>query len=240
MLLLLPNLLDDKAPSHHDFIPSSVDKAVASLDGLIAESEKAGRRFLKRFSFPPPKTFRDVPLHLLNEHTSSKELEELFVLVQKGGVWGVVSDCGLPCLADPGAKLVFLARQKGIEVRAFPGPSSIMLALMLSGFSGQAFAFHGYLPKEKEALKQKILSLQDRAKKEQSTQIFIEAPYRTLKLLETLVATLSDHTLLCLSWDLTMPTEGVISSTVKKWKSSSYPFLEDKPAVFLISTTVTV
>jgi len=235
VIVLLPNLLDDQATDHRNFFPQSVDQTVASLDGLIAESKKAGRHFLKRFSFPSPKTFRDIPIRLLNEHTSPQEMEELFALVQKEGTWGVVSDCGLPCLADPGAKLVAFARQKGIEVRAFVGPSSLMLALMLSGFSGQAFAFHGYLPKEKEALKQKILNLQDRAKKEQATQLFIEAPYRTPKLLEMLLFTLSDQTLLCVAWDLTMPTEGIISWPVKKWKSTSYPSLQDKPAVFLIS-----
>src|SRR5258708_21049619 len=146
-LLLLPNLLGEHR--HHEmFLPSSVDKAVSSLDGLIAESDIEGRRFLKRFETKKPAM--EIPIALFNEHTPDDHIDFLLEPIVKGGRWGLVSDAGLPCIADPGAKLVQRARQLGILIQAFVGPSSILFALMLSGLPGQKFAFQGYLPKGPE------------------------------------------------------------------------------------------
>jgi 16S rRNA (cytidine1402-2'-O)-methyltransferase len=231
-LLLLPNLLGE-VRHHEPFLPQSVDKAVASLDGLIAESETAGRRYLKRFK--TEKLPQEIPIAQFNEHTPADQIDFLLEPVVKGERWGLVSDGGLPCVADPGSTLVKRARQLGLNVQAFVGPSSIMMALMLSGLPGQRFAFQGYLDKEPEGRKAQIRNLEAAAKKEGITQIFIEAPYRNQYLLEALVETLSDETELCVAWDITLQTQGILSQPVKHWKKSPLPTLDKRVAIFLFS-----
>ena len=131
-LYLLPNLLSEEL-DHRDYLPRSVDEIIPKLDGVFAESPKGARRYLKRFTYPEPKTFREVPIELLNEHTKIEDLEELLIPLKRGESWGIVSDCGLPVLADPGSGLILLAHKHQIPVHAYPGPSSIVQALMLSG-----------------------------------------------------------------------------------------------------------
>lgn len=231
-LLLLPNVLGEV--KHHGlFLPASVDKAVASLDGLIAESAGAGRRYLGRFETKKPAN--EIPLALFNEHTPDSEIDFLLQPIRQGERWGLVSDGGLPCIADPGAKLVERARRSGIIVQAFVGPSSIMLSLMLSGLSGQRFYFHGYLDKEPKQRASAIKDLERRSKSEQATQIFIEAPYRNTHMLNSLIEGLHPDTSLCVAWDLTLPTQGVVSEKVSIWKKSPLPNLEKKTAIFLVS-----
>lgn len=231
-LLLLPNLLGD-VKYHEPFLPSSVDKAVATLDGLIAESESAGRRFLGRFETKKPA--REIPIALFNEHTDDDDIDFLLEPLVQGERWGLVSDAGLPCVADPGAKLIYRARQRGVNVQAFIGPSSIMISLMLSGLPGQRFAFHGYLPKEPEDRKKQIKVLEKEAKKHASTQIFIEAPYRNMHTLEALLSELNEDTCLCVAWDLTLQTQGVLTQPVKFWKKSPLPNLAKRCAIFLVA-----
>lgn len=231
-LLLLPNLLGE-AKHHELFLPSSVDKAVATLDGLIAESESAGRRYLGRFATKKPAI--EIPIALFNEHTRDGDIDFLLEPIRQGQRWGLISDGGLPCIADPGAKLVSRARQSGIVVQAFIGPSSILLALMASGLPGQRFYFAGYLDKEPKNRESQIRDLEKRSKADQATQIFIETPYRNKHTLESLLCTLSDETLLCVAWDLTLPTQGLVSQTVRLWKKSPLPNLEKKNAIFLFS-----
>ena len=229
-LLLLPNVLGEV--THHDpFLPAGVAKAVASLDGLIAESERAGRRFLDRFETKKPT--RDIPLALFNEHTPDDDLDFLLEPIAAGERWGLISDGGLPCIADPGAKLVWRARERGIAIRAFIGPSSIYLGLMLSGLPGQQFAFNGYLPKEPNKRNEELQRLEKRSNAEKMTQIFIEAPYRNKHMLESLLETLNERTRLCVAWDLTLPTQGVLSQTVTQWKKSPLPNLDKRAAIFL-------
>lgn len=229
-LLLLPNLLAD-LEHHEPFLPASVDRAVETLDGLISESEKGGRRFLSRFKHE--KKPHEIPIALLNRNTPDSDIDFLLEPIKKGERWGLISDAGLPCIADPGARLVARARQVGIPVQAFSGPSSIFLSLMLSGLNGQQFAFHGYLPKEPQ---KQIRQLENRAIKEKSTQIFIEAPHRSQALLKELLETLNDETWLACAWDLTTQTQGVLSQAVKTWKKSQLPNLEKRPAIFLIGS----
>lgn len=230
-LLLLPNVLGD-VKHHALFLPPSVDKAVASLDGLIAESAAAGRRFLGRFETKKPAL--EIPIALFNEHTPDADLDFLLEPIRKGERWGLISDGGLPCIADPGAKLVNRANQSGIIVQAFTGPSSILLGLMLSGLPGQKFYFTGYLDKEPEKREMEIKELQRRSKTDQATQIFIEAPYRNKHLLESLIKILSDTTHLCVAWDLTLPTQGLVSQTIHRWKKCPLPNLDKKTAIFLL------
>lgn len=230
-LLILPNLLGDHR-NHELFLPPSVDKAVSTIDGLIAESTTGARRYLTRFQTKKPAN--QIPVALLNEHTKEEDFDFLLEPIVKGERWGLISDCGLPCIADPGAKLVTRARKLGILIQAFSGPSSILMSLMLSGLPGQRFSFHGYIDKEPEARQKTIKQLEKRARDEDATQIFIEAPYRNQHTLQSLLSTLSDTTLLCVAWDLTMPTQGVLSQSVAIWKKSPEPNLEKKAAIFLI------
>ena len=231
-LLLLPNLLGEH--KHHEpFLPQSVDKAVVSLDGLIAENEIVGRRFLKRFH--GDNQVHMIPVTLYNEHTPDEDIDFVLQPIIEGQRWGLVSDAGLPCIADPGSKLVKRARHLGINIQAFVGPSSILTALMLSGFSGQKFAFQGYLPIDPENLKDVIQTMEKQAEKEGMTQIFMEAPYRNMKTLEVVMSSLKPQTQLCIAWDLTLPTQGIVCQTVDVLKKSPLPNIEKKPAIFLIS-----
>lgn len=234
-LLLLPNVLGEV--KHHElFLPASVDKAVATLDGLIAESATEGRRFLSRFETKKPAN--EIPIALFNEHTPDDDIDFLLQPIRKGERWGLISDGGLPCVADPGAKLVHRANQSGIVVQAFSGPSSILLGLMLSGLPGQRFNFLGYLDKEPKNRDREIKDLQRNSKANHTTQIFIEAPYRNKHLLESLLKNLHDETQLCVAWDLTLPTQGVMSQNIERWKKSPLPNLEKKAAIFLFYACV--
>ena len=233
MLYLLPNLLQDQE-THTSDLPSSVDAAVYQLNALIAESEKEGRRFLKRFSFPPPKTFREIPIHLLNEHSTPQDKKELLAKVKGGGIWGLISDCGMPCLADPGADLVLMAREHGLEVRTFAGPSSILFALVLSGLGGQRFSFHGYLPKEEAPLIQEIKRIEKLSRLEQSTHLFIETPYRNLRLFRTLLSTLDPKTWLSIACDLSSAAQTVETYPIGQWRKKEEPKIDKRPAVFVM------
>lgn len=231
-LLLFPNLLGEQ--THHEpYLPSSIDKAVQQIDGLICESEKGGRRFLSRFQTKKP--LKEMPIAIYNEHTPPDHLDFLLEPIHKGERWGLISDAGIPCIADPGSKLVRRARQTGIPVQAFIGPSSIYLSLMLSGLPGQCFSFRGYLDPKPENRKREILNLEKISKNEQSTQIFIETPYRNRHMLESLVQTLNDQTWLCVAWDLTLPTQGIVSQPIELWKKSPLPNLDKKNAIFLLN-----
>lgn len=229
-LYLLPNLLG-KHRFHEPWLPKGVDRAMEEIDGLISESPQGGRSFLARFRTKKPPY--EVPLAILNEHSKEEDINFLLEPVLNGECWGLVSDAGLPCIADPGARLVFRARKKGVQIKVFVGPSSLMLALMLTGLPGQQFAFHGYLPKDPVKRKRKILSLESTSKKAVATQLFIEAPYRSKAALMSLLESLHDTTLLGVAWDLTMPSQGIICQSVGIWKKNSLPKIDKKPTVFL-------
>lgn len=232
-LLLFPNLLGDH-PHHEVFLPSSVDKAVNTIDGLIAESVKGGRRFLSRFKMEKPPHL--VPLALLNEHTKEDEIDFLLEPLKNGERWGLISDAGIPCVADPGSQLVRRAYQIGIKVQAFVGPSSLMMALMLSGLPAQKFTFHGYLPRDVESLKAKLKEMEKLSKQDHSTHLWIETPYRNTGMLNTALESLDAQTCFCMAAGLTLPTQKVMSWPIETWKKyHSLPDLEDLPTVFLLN-----
>lgn len=231
-LVLLPNVLDESL-SHEGFLPANINELVSGLDGLIAESEKGGRKFLMRFTFSNARTFRDIPIRLLNEHSDTSDIDELVKTINEGGRWGLISDCGLPCIADPGAQLVARMQHNKVEIEVVPGPSSIIMALMLSGISSQSFSFNGYLPKKPEQIKPAILQQQKMSAFQKQTQIYIEAPYRSKKTLQYLISYLAPDTELCVAWNLTLKTQGVITKTVSQWKGTALPDLNKMPAVFL-------
>jgi 16S rRNA (cytidine1402-2'-O)-methyltransferase len=227
-LLLLPNLLHEGLVPEL-FFPKAVQEAVSTLDGLICESEKEGRRYLRRFV--SHEKMAQTKLALLNEHTDPNQLQSLMQCLEQNEVWGLISDAGLAAVADPGADLVFLARQKGVEIRSLGGTSSLLLALQLSGFSGQKFSFHGYLPREDLPLEQALKNLEASCKG--TTQIWIEAPYRTQKMVEKVLSILSPTTHFCVASDLMSSQEKVISEPISKWKKSPVQFGKS-PAVFLL------
>jgi 16S rRNA (cytidine1402-2'-O)-methyltransferase len=234
-LLLLPNLLGEMR-YHQPFLPASVDRAVHDIDGLIAESATAGRRYLSRFETVKPTD--EIPIALYTADSVDSNLDFLLEPLRKGERWGLLSDAGLPCIADPGSKLVQRARLLGIPVQAFVGPSSILLALMLSGLPGQKFYFQGYLKRDHDKRQKEIRLLEKKSVDEEATQIFIEAPYRNMHLLESLMSVLDDETMLCVAWELTTSEQGILSQPVRLWKKSPLPNLAKKNAIFLLRGTL--
>lgn len=229
-LLLLPNVLGDINDRNQVF-PVSIDDAMKEIDGLIAENAQKGRSFLNHFQLK--KRPYDLPLAIFNKKTPSSDLDFLLEPMIEGECWGLISDAGLPCIADPGAKLVARARYHGIDVKAYVGPSSIFLALMLSGLPGQRFCFHGYLSKHPQERTKQIKNMQYESFNDKYTQIIMEAPYRNNYLLKDLLANLNDNTKLCVAWDLTLLSQEVLTFSVKRWKKEQLPDLSKKPALFL-------
>lgn len=228
-LILLPNLLYDFADIDL-WLPKKLGSIIASLDGLIAESEKNARKYLSHFL--SRQDFNKIKIRLLNEHTRENELKDLTNEVSFGK-WGLISDSGLPCLADPGSLLVKYANEKNILVQAIAGPSSIFLALMLCGLNTGRFAFHGYLPRKDSILIQKIRSLENESSKQKIIQVFIEAPYRSDRILSFLKMHLKDLTLLCIAINLTSKDEKVITKSMKEFKKMDLK-IGKRPCVFLI------
>lgn len=230
-LLLLPNLLGE-IPHHSMVLPASVDRAVATIDGLICESETAGRRYLGHFVTKKPA--REIPLAVYDERTHDGDIDFFLEPIRQGERWGLVSDAGLPCIVDPGHKLVARARASGIAVQGFSGPSALMHALMLSGLPGQRFAFHGYLAKDPKERGKALVQLERSSASSDATQIFIETPFRNQHVLETALEVLQPDTLFCAAWNLTMPSQGILCQSIAQWKKMPLPNLEKKPVVFLL------
>jgi len=233
MLYLLPNLLDESL-DHTQFFSKSVDEAVYHLEGLIAEDEKNARKFLKRFSYSRERTFRDIPIKLLNEHSKKEDVDALVAILKEGKPWGLISDCGLPCIADPGAFLVLLAKKAHIPVATLPGPSSIVMALQLSGLYSQQFTFSGYLPKDEPALLTALKEMEKEIVSKGHVFVFIEAPYRNEKLLDQIRKTVKDQLLLCVACDLTGSTEEVMTLPISRWKQENLERFHKRQVVYVL------
>lgn len=227
-LILLPNLLDESADIDLYF-PKNLKNIILSLDGLIAENEKNARRYLLRFI--DRERLQKVPIVLLNEHTKEDEILDLLKLIENKKI-GLISDAGLSCIADPGSKLVRIAKEKNIDIEAHSGPSSIFLALMLSGLNAQRFAFQGYLPRKEDELIQKIKDLEKESIQNKITQLFIEAPYRSDKMLGFLIKTLKSDTTLSLAINLTSKEEKVITKKIYEFRKLKLS-IGKNPTVFL-------
>ena len=234
-LYLLPNCFDD-AQSPLLLLPEGLSTLVQSLTGLIAESERAGRRYLLKL-LPGSSFARSLPIFCLNEHSQKAEVEALAQKLTLQETWGLISDAGMPVSADPGSLLVRLLRRKGaVRIRAIPGPSSVLLALVASGLSGQAFSFHGYLPREREERRHAIELLQKESARSGMTQICIETPYRNAAFFEDCLAVLDDRTELCVACRLTYDDESVHTKTVGEWKRAPFE-IRKEPTVFLFTST---
>ena len=232
ILYLIPVTLGDDNIAQ--VLPANVVAIAQQLDTFVVETEKPARHFLSTIKTAKP--VRELALHLLNEHTEDKALPDLLKPLLAGKDVGLMSDAGCPGVADPGARLVALAHQKGIRVAPLVGPSSILLALMASGLNGQQFAFLGYLPVDKTERNQKLKEIEKRAQTHSETQIFIETPYRNQHMLEALLSNCHANTRLCIASQVSLPDEMIATKTISQWKQSTLPDLHKKPAVFLLLT----
>ena len=192
---------------------------------------RSGRRFLSAAG--PKGHIQDLDLHELNEHTTPAEVEALGALFEGGNNVGLLSEAGLPAVADPGAKLVALCHRNGIEVVPLTGPSSLMMALMASGLNGQCFAFTGYLPVKPEERKSALRSIEKRSASLCQSQIIIETPYRNDSLLADILGTLDEGTRLCIAADITLPDAFIRTATIRVWKKK-VPVIGKRPCVFVI------
>lgn len=227
-LFLIPTTLGQNEPL--EVLPISVKKIVEGLDFFIVENEKSARRFIKKIA--PRKSQPSLRIFVLDKYTTEFESKSFIDPCFKGINVGLLSEAGVPAIADPGASIVMLAHQKKVAVVPLVGPSSIILAMMGSGLNGQNFAFNGYLPIDKMERKQKIKDLEKHSKQQDQTQIFIETPYRNQKLFEELKNVLTPATYLCVATDLTLPTEYIKTLTVKEWKNENID-LHKRPCIFI-------
>ena len=214
-------------------LPEWNRQLLASCRTFIVEELRTARRFLKKAGYPYP--IDDTQFFLLNEHTTHEEIGGYLDAIRCGKNIGLLSEAGLPCVADPGAMITREAQRLGIEVVPLVGPSSLMLALMASGCNGQSFAFNGYLPVDRSQRAAAIRHLEQRALRENQTQIFIEAPSRNNQMLETLCTVLQPDTMLCVATDITMPTQYIRTLPASKWKTERTKIdLHKRNTVFLI------
>ncbi|MCX7985849.1 MAG: SAM-dependent methyltransferase [Bacteroidales bacterium] len=228
-LYLIPSFI---GVDQHELVfpPYNVD-IIAGLRYFIVEELKTARRFIKKVC--PSRSVDEIVFFELNEHTPSISINEYIQPCLGGDSIGMLSEAGVPCVADPGAEIVRLAHLHNIEVIPLVGPSSILLALMASGLNGQSFAFVGYLPVSKHERQKTIRQLEQRSMIENQTQCFMEAPYRNMQLLDDIIQAAHPDTMLCIAWDLTLPSQNIITRSVAEWKKNK-PDIHKHPAIFLI------
>lgn len=213
-------------------LPAQVIEILHGLNYFIAERAKTARHFIK--ATEPVKAFSELHFSELNKRTDPSELNAMLQPAHDGHDMGLLSEAGCPGVADPGARIVGLAHDAGIEVVPLVGPSSILLALMASGMNGQSFAFHGYLPPKRPDLAKALKNHEQLAGRLKQTQLFIETPYRNMAFIETALDSLRPDTLLGIAADLTLPTQYVCTRRVSEWKRNAPPDLHKRPAIFLI------
>ena len=231
-LFLIPSPLGEYAPEQ--VIPAPVLEKLRGIRRYVVEETRTVRRYLSAAGLKGH--IGGLEFRELNEHTAPEEVESLLDMFSENGEpvdVGLISEAGLPAVADPGAQLVALCHQHGIQVVPLVGPSSLMLALMASGLNGQSFAFVGYLPAKTDERRKAIRDIEKRSAQFSQTEIFIETPYRNDSLMSDLLATLQPGTKLCIAADITLDGETIITRTVKGWRTSPVS-IGKRPCVFLI------
>jgi len=229
-LYLIPTVLSDSAPLAQ-VLPSGNAAIVAQLKHFIVENVRTARRFLKQID--KNIDIDALTFYELNQHTDLAQIGGYLRPLEQGENIGIISEAGCPAIADPGADVVALAQQHGVKVVPLVGPSSILLSLMASGFNGQSFAFHGYLPIDKNDRAQRLKLLERRIYTENQTQIFIETPYRNRQMVDDLCRILQPQTKLCIASDITGATENIRTRTIAHWEKS-LPDIGKVPCIFLI------
>jgi len=228
-LYLIPTSLGDCSFDH--ILPAYNTEVVNNLKYFIVEDIRTARRFLKKTN--QAIDIDSLTFFILNQHTTPEELSDFLRPMSDGNDMGVLSEAGCPAIADPGADVVAIAQKNNYTVVPLVGPSSILLSLMASGFNGQSFAFVGYLPIQPGERAKALKKLESRAYSENQSQIFIETPYRNMKMLEEILQTCQPNTRLCIAVDITLETEFIKTKTVKEWKTK-LPDLSKRPCIFLI------
>ena len=228
-LFLIPSPLGDNDPA--EVIPAGVLSMLPSISTYVVEAVRTARRYLSAAGLKGH--VQNLEFHELNEHTTPEEVEALMKLFDDGRDVGLITEAGLPAVADPGAQLVRLCHRHGVEVVPMSGPSSLMLALMASGLNGQSFAFLGYLPAKTEERRQALRSIEKHSSTARQTKIFIETPYRNDSLLADILSVCRADTEVCIAANITMPDAFIRTKTAGEWKKS-VPTIGKRPCVFLI------
>ncbi len=231
-IYMIPNTLGGE--STKDIIPQEVADKGISLRAFAVEDLKSARRLLRKIDreFPIDK----CEFYLLNKRTPIEDLHKMLKVISRGDDLGVISEAGCPGVADPGAELVALAQQRDIEIIPLVGPTSIILALMASGFSGQTFTFHGYLPKERKDRIRKLKDFEGDARRSGYTHIFMDTPFRNMNVLDDLMKELADTTMLCIASNITLQYETIKTMSIKEWKTKEFD-LSKSPTMFLIGAS---
>jgi 16S rRNA (cytidine1402-2'-O)-methyltransferase len=228
-LYLLPSSLGgENVP---DILPEANIRIMNQLDEFIVENLRTARRFLRAAGFK--ESFDNIRFHLLNKHTAESEISGFLASANEGKNVGLLSEAGCPCIADPGQQVVRLAHKLDIRVIPLVGPSSILLALMASGFNGQRFAFYGYLPIDSKQRSHTLQELEKQAYKADQTQVFMETPFRNEQLFEAIISSCRSETLLCIALDLTTSNEFIKTLPVGLWKKEK-PVLHKRTGIFLL------
>lgn len=229
-LYLIPTTLGEEGDPN-DVLPQTIKRSIDFIDDYIVENEKTARKFIK--SIQPQKVQATLRLNSLNKHTEVTEHSKMLQPCLEGKNVGLMSEAGCPGVADPGAVIVKLAHEKGIQVVPLVGPSSILLAIMASGMNGQSFAFNGYIPIDKAEKKAALKSLEKLSLDKNQSQIFIETPYRNNKMLEDIIQALNPSTYICVATDITLPTEFIKTMRASEWKKIKVD-LHNRPTIFII------
>lgn len=235
-LYLIPVTLGDTEIDQ--VIPPYNTEIVSRLRHFIVENVRSARRFLKKSN--PEIDIDALTFYELNKHTDKNQIASYLLPLKSGESMGVISEAGCPAVADPGADVVAIAQREGYKVAPLVGPSSMLMAIMASGFNGQSFAFHGYLPIDAAERVKKLKQLEARAYSEDQTQLFIETPYRNQKLAEDLLQHCKPQTRLCIAMNISCEDEYIVTKTIKEWRAVethdrvSLPNMHKKPCVFLI------
>lgn len=228
-LFLIPVTLGET--DHRRVLPEYNREVILNIKHFIVENIRTARRFLKKTDSSI--VIDDLTFYELNKHTSPDDVAGYLAPLERGENVGVISEAGCPAIADPGADVVAIAQRKKYPVVPLVGPSSILMAIMGSGFNGQSFAFHGYLPIDSTDRTQTIKKLEGRIYTENQTQLFIETPYRNHKLAEELIRTCRPSTKLCIASNITCEDESIQTRPIKEWQGK-LPDMNKKPTIFLI------
>ena len=217
----------------YDVVPEANRRVMDSLDYFIVENVRSARRFLSKAGIT--RKIDELEFVELNEHTVvGQAVEAMIKPLLAGRSAGVISEAGVPGVADPGALVVAACHRKGIRVVPLVGPSSILLAMMASGLNGQSFAFNGYLPVKPPERSKALKALERRAHTEHQSQIFIEAPYRNVKLMEQMLQVCAAETTLTVACDITSPEEFILSLPIAQWRKAGVPDIAKRPTIFII------
>ena len=228
---LIPNTLGGE--TLQDIIPNDVIKQTIALRFFAVEEIKSARRLLRKMDREFP--IDECTFYALGKHAGVDDLPKILYALRNGNNVGILSEAGCAGIADPGAEVVAMAHQNGIPVEPMVGPSSILLALISSGFSGQNFTFHGYLPKERKDRVRRLKDMEGDSRRTGATHIFMDTPFRNMYVLDDLLNELADPTLLCIASDLTLLERSVKTMSVKDWRENAYD-LAKKPTLFLIGS----